>query len=157
MWKRLLETTKQVVSSKQAIPYAAVAPKPATPAAAPSASKRGAPVAAPKLSTLKSPSYRRRAAAGPATTVTQASLLRLKQAAASKKTNLPSSPPLNDAHALGNKQCGNYHLRPLPTSLLMHTSFYLRSHPSPFCADEDDPPEALTKALMFVIDGTTVL
>ncbi|AQK68194.1 pentatricopeptide repeat-containing protein At4g04790, mitochondrial [Zea mays] len=119
MWKRLLETTKQVVSSKQAIPYAAVTPKPATPAAAPSASKRGAPVAAPKLSTLKSPSYRRRAAAGPATTVTQASLLRLKQAAASKKTNLPSSPPLNDAHAL----------------------------------DEDDPPEALTKALMFVIDA----
>ncbi|CAD6248178.1 unnamed protein product [Miscanthus lutarioriparius] len=100
MWKRLLETTKQAVSSKQAIPAAAVAPKPAATAAAPSASKRGAPVAAPKLSTLKSPSYRRRAAAGPETAVTKASLLRLKQAAASKKTNLPSSLPLAHAHAL---------------------------------------------------------
>ena len=95
MWKRLLETAKQAVSSKQAIPAAAVAPKPATPAAttaavapkpenpaAPSASKHGTRVAAPKLSTLKSPSYRRRAAAGPETAVTQASLLRLMLAAA---------------------------------------------------------------------------
>ena len=132
MWKRLLETTKQAVSSKQAIPAAAVAPKPAATAAAPSASKRGAPVAAPKLSTLKSPSYRRRAAAGPETAVTKASLLRLKQAAASKKTNLPSSLPLAHAHALGNKQCGNYHLRPLPTSLscTLASSFILTLLPS---------------------------
>nr|XP_034598491.1 pentatricopeptide repeat-containing protein At4g04790, mitochondrial isoform X3 [Setaria viridis] len=127
MWKRLLETTKQAVSSasKPAIPAAAVAPKPATPSAAKpatsaaaSASKGDTAVAAPKLCTRKRPSSGRRAAVTPATSVTQASLLRLKQAAASKKTNLPSSLP--QAHA---------------------------------CAlDEDDPPEALTKALMSVLD-----
>ncbi|XP_062218123.1 pentatricopeptide repeat-containing protein At4g04790, mitochondrial-like isoform X2 [Phragmites australis] len=111
MWKRLLETTKQAAaasSPKSATP-AAAAPKPATPAAA----------AAPKLSTLKSPSSSRRAAVTPATAVSQASLLRLKHAAASKKTTLPSSLPHAQAHA----------------------------------HDEEEPPHALTKALMSVLDG----
>ncbi|CAN6234102.1 unnamed protein product [Urochloa humidicola] len=146
MWKRLLETTKQAVSSvskpaKPATP-AAVAPKPATPAAAPepatpaaakpaasaaakpaksaaaSASKGGTAVADPKLCTLKKRSSCRRAAVTPATAVSQASLLRLKQAAASKKTSLPSS---------------------LPQAV--------------YAIDEDDPPEALTNALMSVLDG----
>ncbi|OEL36115.1 Pentatricopeptide repeat-containing protein [Dichanthelium oligosanthes] len=123
MWKRLLETTKQAASSKPAIPAATVAPMPAAPAAAKpatsAASKGDTPVAAPKLCTLKRPSSGRRRDVTPATAVTQASLLRLKQAAASKKTTLPSSLPQAYAHAL----------------------------------DEDDPPEALTKALMSVLDG----
>nr|CAB3448767.1 unnamed protein product [Digitaria exilis] len=128
MWKRLLETTKQAASfvSKPAAPAAAT---PATSAAA-SASKCDAAVAVaaaaskcddaiadPKLSTLKKRSSKRRAAVS--TAVTQASLLRLKQAAASKKTALPSSLP--QAH--------------------------------PYGLDEDDPPEALTKVLMSVLDG----
>ncbi|WVZ77992.1 hypothetical protein U9M48_025776, partial [Paspalum notatum var. saurae] len=131
MWKRLLETTKQAVSSKPAIPAAAATPKPAAAAAggggpkatsssASPASKRDTPVAAPKLSTLKGLTpIRRGAGVTPATAVSQASLLRLKQAATSKKINLPSSLPEAHAHAL----------------------------------DEDDPPEALTKALMSVLDG----
>ncbi|CAL4890174.1 unnamed protein product [Urochloa decumbens] len=130
MWKRLLETTKQAASlvSKPVVPAAAVAaaPKPATPAAAnpatsaasSSASKGDTAVADPKLCTLKRRSSSRRAAVTPATAVSQASLLRLKQAAASKKTTLPSSLP-QAAYAI----------------------------------DEDDPPEALTKALMSVLDG----
>ncbi|KAJ1277772.1 hypothetical protein BS78_04G028900 [Paspalum vaginatum] len=127
MWKRLLETTKQAASSKPASPAAAVTPKPAaavTPkpasSSASSAPKRDTPVAVPKLSTLKGLiSTGRRAAVTPATAVSQASLLRLKQAAASKRINLPSSLPKAHAHAL----------------------------------DEDDPPEALTKALMSVLDA----
>nr|CAB3445493.1 unnamed protein product [Digitaria exilis] len=130
MWKRLLETTKQAASfvSKPAAPAAAT---PATSAAASAykcdafvavavaaaASKCDDAIADPKLSTLKKRSSKRRAAV--TTAVTQASLLRLKQAAASKKTALPSSLP--QAH--------------------------------PYGLDEDDPPEALTKVLMSVLDG----
>ncbi|KAM3296085.1 hypothetical protein ACQJBY_038435 [Aegilops geniculata] len=68
MWKRLLETTKKVAA------------------------------AAPELATRKRPSTSRGPAVSPATAVSRASLLRLKQAAASKKTTLPSSLP----HALAN-------------------------------------------------------
>ncbi|KAE8779586.1 pentatricopeptide repeat-containing protein [Hordeum vulgare] len=68
MWKRLLETTKKVAA------------------------------AAPELATRKRPSTSRGAAVSPATAVSPASLLRLKQAAASKKTIFPSSLP----HAVAN-------------------------------------------------------
>ncbi|XP_048534293.1 pentatricopeptide repeat-containing protein At4g04790, mitochondrial-like [Triticum urartu] len=68
MWKRLLETTKKVAA------------------------------AAPELATRKRPSTSRGPAVSPATAVSRASLLRLKQAAASNKTTLPSSLP----HALAN-------------------------------------------------------
>ncbi|TVU33514.1 hypothetical protein EJB05_25337 [Eragrostis curvula] len=117
MWKRLLETTKQAVTTGAG----AAAPKPATPAPKPANPKRANPAAAahPKLSTLKGPNSSRRAAVTPATAVSQASLLRLKQAAASKKTTLPSSLPHAHAHV----------------------------------QDEEDPPHALTKALMSVLDG----
>lgn len=75
MWKRLLETTKKVVS--------------AVPKLAP---------AAPKLATRKRPSCTRRSDVSPATKVTPEALLRLEQATVSKKTTLPSALP----HALAN-------------------------------------------------------
>jgi hypothetical protein len=67
-----------------------------------SKAKRVTPAAnpPPKLSTLKNYSSSRRAAVTSATAVSHASLLRLKQAAASKKTILPSSVP--HPHAQGN-------------------------------------------------------
>ncbi|KAL6629199.1 hypothetical protein ACP70R_028964 [Stipagrostis hirtigluma subsp. patula] len=104
MWKRLLETTKQAATAAATAPkpssLASAAPKPTAPTAAASkCANPAAAAAAPKLSTLKGPSSIRRAAVTPATAVSQASLLRLKQAAASKKTTLPSSLPYVHAHA----------------------------------------------------------
>ncbi|KAL6888546.1 hypothetical protein ACP4OV_009572 [Aristida adscensionis] len=127
MWKRLLETTKQAATAAAAKPAAAAlkpataGPKPAAGASEftpPAAARKGA---APKLSTLKGPSSSRLAAVTPVTAVSQASLLRLKQAAASKKITLPPSLPHADANAQG--------------------------------ADVEDPPHALTQALMSVLDG----
>jgi hypothetical protein len=94
-----LETSKQAAAAapKPATPAAATAPKSANP-------KRVTPAAnaPPKLSTLKNDSSSRRAAVTSATAVSQGSLLRLKQAAASKKTILPSSVP--HPHAQGNNR-----------------------------------------------------
>jgi hypothetical protein len=106
MWKRLLETSKQAAT----VTAGAAAPKPATSASAAATApksakpKRATPAAnaPPKLSTLKNYSSSRRAAVTSATAVSQASLLRLKQAAASKKTVLPSSVPY--PHAQGNNR-----------------------------------------------------
>ncbi|KAL5207009.1 hypothetical protein ABZP36_031444 [Zizania latifolia] len=65
MWKRVLETTK----------------------------KAAAAAAAPRLATRKSPSSIRRRAVAPSTKVSPAVLLRLKQAASSKKATLPNTIP----------------------------------------------------------------
>uniref|UniRef100_A0ACD5V7N1 Uncharacterized protein n=1 Tax=Avena sativa TaxID=4498 RepID=A0ACD5V7N1_AVESA len=75
MWKSILDTAKKVAS--------------AAPKLAP---------AAPELATRKRPSGTRRRDVSPATKVTPAALLRLEQAAVSKKTTLPSALP----HALAN-------------------------------------------------------
>uniref|UniRef100_A0A0E0G0P2 Uncharacterized protein n=1 Tax=Oryza nivara TaxID=4536 RepID=A0A0E0G0P2_ORYNI len=70
MWKRVLETTKKAAAA-------------ATATAA----------TGPQLATRKNPSSSRRKAVTPATAVSPAALLRLKQAASSKRTNLPSTLP----------------------------------------------------------------
>ncbi|GJM90130.1 hypothetical protein PR202_ga06380 [Eleusine coracana subsp. coracana] len=126
MWKRLFETTKQAATATADAcaaapkPAAASAPQPAIPSAPKPAKRNSATPAAaapPKLSTLKKHSSSRRPdTVTRATSVSEASLLRLKQAAASKRTTLPSFLP--HAHA----------------------------------QDEEDPPHALTKALMSVLD-----
>ncbi|GJN18922.1 hypothetical protein PR202_gb06134 [Eleusine coracana subsp. coracana] len=127
MWKRLFETTKQAATATADAcaaapkPAAASAPQPAIPSASKPAKRNSATPAAaapPKLSTLKKhhSSSRPPDTVTRATSVSEASLLRLKQAAASKRTTLPSFLP--HAHA----------------------------------QDEEDPPHALTKALMSVLD-----
>jgi hypothetical protein len=135
MWKRLLETTKQAATTAAA---AASAPKRATPAS---------DTAPPRLSTLKNHSSSRRAAVTAATAVTQASLLRLKQAAVSKKNILPSSLP----HAQAQ---GTTRLAPLFRALPFLSPAPPLTPLPVSCADaEEDPPHALAKALMSVLDG----
>uniref|UniRef100_A0A0D9VBU8 Pentacotripeptide-repeat region of PRORP domain-containing protein n=1 Tax=Leersia perrieri TaxID=77586 RepID=A0A0D9VBU8_9ORYZ len=70
MWKRVLETTKKAATSAAA-----------------------AAAAAPQLATRKSPASSRLKAVTPATPVSPAVLLRLKQATSSKRANLPNNLP----------------------------------------------------------------
>uniref|UniRef100_A0A0E0CF13 Uncharacterized protein n=1 Tax=Oryza meridionalis TaxID=40149 RepID=A0A0E0CF13_9ORYZ len=67
MWKRVLDMTKKAAAATAAT--------------------------GPQLATRKNPSSSHRKAVTPATAVSPTSLLRLKQAASSKRTNLPSTLP----------------------------------------------------------------
>jgi hypothetical protein len=137
MWKRLLETTKQAATAALK-PTAASGPKRATPTS---------DTVSPRLSTLKNHSSSRCVAVTAATALTQASLLHLKQAMISKKNILSSSLP--HAQAQGTNH-------PAPLFWAPHLSLRLSlSHLSPSLAQmwEEDPPHALVKALMSILDG----